>query len=92
MAFCPVYNLSCPQSTECAIWTDYGCCLVDKPGIPAIYSGVTPSIRVYIVNIFSSNAKVSGDILIVYADGTTGEISTSDTLSDFAVAVLSTNP
>lgn len=92
MAFCPFYNLSCPQSTECAIWTDFGCCIVDKPGIPAIYSGATPPIPVYIVNIFSSNAKSSGDILIVYADAATGTISTSDTLSDFAIAILNTNP
>lgn len=91
MAYCPFYNHPCPQSNECAIWTDFGCCIVDKPGKPAIYSGGEDPINVYILGIYSSNAKVTGDILIVYADRTTGVISTSDILSDFTVAILNTN-
>ena len=92
MAYCPFYYKTCPQSTDCAIWTGYGCCIVDKPGTPAVYSGGAEPVLVYILDIYSSNAKVSGDILIIYADAVTGVISTSDTLSDFTVAILSTNP
>jgi len=92
MGYCPFYNYPCPQSTECAIWTDYGCCIVDKPGNPAIYSGGAEPVLVYILGIYSSNAKAQGDILIIYADRTTGVISTSTTLSDFVVSILNTNP
>ena len=92
MAFCPFYNLQCPQTNEgvggCAIWTDFGCCVIDKPGMPAIYSGGETPVDVFILGIFSSNAKAAGDILIIYADNETGAISTSDTLSDFAVHLL----
>ena len=92
MSYCPFYNYPCPQSTECAIWTDFGCCIVDKPGKPAVYSGGAEPVLVYIIDIYSANAKASGDILIIYADATTGVISTSDTLSDFAIVIQSTNP
>ena len=92
MPFCPFFNTNCPESNEgdsgCAIWTDFGCCIIDKPGIPAVYSGGAEPIDVFILGIFSANAKADGDILIVYANNETGAISTSDTLSDFAIHLL----
>ncbi len=92
MAFCPFYDSPCPQSNECAIWTDFGCCIVDKPGKTAIYSGGEEPVNVFILGIYFANAKPAGDILIIYADATTGVISTSDTLSDFKISILTTNP
>ena len=90
MAYCPFYNLSCPQSTECAIWTDFGCCIVDKPGEPAIYSGGDDPVFVYIIYIKVRDVNPN-QIIIIYADATTGVISTSDTLSDFAIVIQTTN-
>lgn len=91
MGYCPFYNYPCPQSTECAIWTDFGCCIVDKPGIPAVYSGGAEPLLVFILDIKTKDAN-QNPMLIIYADATTGVISTSNTLSDFAVSILSTNP
>ena len=91
MAYCPFYNLPCPQSIKCAIWTDFGCCIVDKPGKPAVYIGGAEPVLVFILYIKTKDANPS-QILIIYADRTTGVISTSTTLSDFVVSILNTNP
>ncbi len=89
MPFCPFYNLQCPETKEgiggCAIWTDFGCCVIDKPGIPAEYSGVSPPVDVYILGIFSANAKADGDILIVFSYISDGSIGTSGELSEFII-------
>ena len=89
MGFCPFYSKTCPETGEgttgCACYnTTFGCTLGCKPGTPAVYNGTD---NVYILEISSSNAKISGDILIIYADATTGVIGNSDTLSDFVINV-----
>ncbi|MCK5644243.1 MAG: hypothetical protein KAJ19_25820 [Gammaproteobacteria bacterium] len=90
MAFCPFYDLQCPESSEgvggCAVWTHFGCCMIDKPGKPAIYTDPPADpVDVYIVDIFSANAKAEGDILIIYALVSDGTIHTEDDLSKFAM-------
>ncbi len=89
MAFCPFYDKQCPEANDgdagCYIWTDFGCCMIDKPGVPAEYSGVSPSIDVFILNIFSEKAALGDKLLVVYSRKSDGVIGESDTLSDFAV-------
>ena len=91
--FCPFFSTPCPESNSgpegCAIWTDFGCCIIDKPGIPAIYTdGEADPVDVFILGIYSGNAKIDRDILIVFAYKDGGTIDKSNVLSDFAVYVL----
>ena len=93
MAFCPFYNLQCPETNEgeagCAIWTDFGCCMIDKPGIPAIYTdGEEDPVDVFILQMFSEKASINEDILIVYALVSDGSIAKSNDISKFKVHLL----
>ena len=95
MAFCPFYNLQCPETNEgtggCAIWTHFGCCMIDKPGIPAVFTDTSPPadpVDCFIIQIFSGNAKPNGDILVVYALASDGSIHLDDNITKFAVHKL----
>lgn len=92
MATCPFFgSKECPESTECYIWTDFGCCIIDKPGTPATFTDTSPPqdpVDVFILRIFSSNAKPSGDIMIVYALASDGSIHLEDDITKFAVHLL----
>ena len=91
MPFCPFYDLQCPETNEgtagCAVWTSCGCCVIDKPGLPAVYTGGAEPEDVFIMHIFSANAKIAGDILILYCNRETGVIGSSDTLTDFEIVI-----
>lgn len=93
MAFCPFYNLQCPESNEgvtgCYIWTDFGCCIIDKPGLPAIYTdGEAEPVDVFILQMFSEKAAMGDDLLIIYALASDGTIAKEDDLTKFAVHLL----
>ena len=87
MAFCPFYNLECPEDYSCAIWTKFGCCVHDKPGIcPAVYDGPGGKVDVYILQITRTGfppPQVQHTVIFAYdRDGTLG---TEDDLSKFAI-------
>lgn len=89
-AFCPFFSTPCPESNVppegCYIWTEFGCCIIDKPGKRAMYTSPPQDpVDVFILEIFSSNAKVSGDILIVYALASDGSIHLEDDITKFMV-------
>ncbi len=73
MAFCPFAYRECPES-GCYLWTHFGCCMIDKPGKPAIYTDPpNDPVDVYILQMWSEKASINDDILILYAlasDGT----------------------
>ena len=87
MAFCPFYSLQCPGTTACAIWTEYGCCVIDKPGIAAVYNGGETPVKVFILEIRTDKAGINDPVLIIYCDRDTGVIGKSVTLSDFTIAI-----
>lgn len=93
MPFCPFFDTNCPESssgdTGCAIWTHFGCCMIDKPGTPAVYTdGEQDPVDVFIIQIFSSNAKIAGDTLIVYALASDGTIGLEEDITKFAIHLL----
>ena len=93
MAFCPFYNLQCPESSEgvggCAIWTHFGCCMIDKPGIPVIYTdGEENPVDCYILQMFSEKAAINDGVMIVYALESDGSIHLEDDITKFVVHQL----
>ncbi len=89
MAFCPFYNLTCPKDFSCAVWTHFGCCMVDKPGTPAIYTDPpNDPVDVYILQIFCGNPKTGAEMRVVYALASDGTIDDESDLSKFAVHLL----
>ena len=90
MPTCPFYSTPCPESnnpiTGCAIWTHFGCCVIDKPGKGAIYTdGEEDPVDVYIMEIKVNDADLQTEILIVYALASDGTIHLEDDLTKFAV-------
>ena len=93
MGFCPFYNLQCPKTNEgtagCAIWTHFGCCMIDKPGKPAIYTdGEEDPVDCYIIQMFSEKASINDNVLIVYALVSDGTIHLQDDITKFSVHLL----
>ena len=89
MNYCPFFNRICPQSSECAIWTAFGCCMIDKPGIPAIYTdGEENPVDCYILQMFSEKAAINDGVMIVYALESDGSIHLEDDITKFVVHQL----
>ena len=89
MSFCPFYSTDCPEDGSCAIWTDFGCCMIDKPGIPAIFTdGEEDPVDVFIINIFSEKAGINDPVLIIYALASDGTMARSNDISKFKVHLL----
>jgi len=71
------------------MWTDFGCCLINKPGIMAIYTdGEEDPVDVYILDIKVTDADIQTDKLIIYALASTGAIYLETDLTKFAVHLL----
>jgi len=89
MAFCPFFPYrDCPEA-GCYLWTDFGCCMIDKPGIPAEYTNPpAEGVDCYIINTFSSNAKDSGDFLILYALASDGSLHFESDITKFTIHQL----
>ena len=90
MAFCPffVYR-DCPGNDNCALFNGYGCEMVEKAGKPAIYTnGGEDPVDVLILHMQSSDAKVSGNFLIVYALKSDGSIYLEDDITKFTMHIL----
>lgn len=89
MNYCPFFNRTCPEDTECALWTHFGCCMIDKPGVPAIYTnGEEDPVDCYIIQIKANDADLQTDFLIIYALITDGTIHLEDDITKFAVHLL----
>lgn len=90
MAFCPffVYR-DCPANGECALYNSFGCEMVEKAGKPAIYTDPpNDPVDVLIMWVFSSDAKPTGDILIIYALASDGSIHHESDITKFAMHLL----
>jgi len=86
MAFCPFYNLECPEDFSCAIWTKFGCCIIEKPGTPARYAKTGGEVDVYILQVLSSNSPPpQPQFVIVFAYDGDGTIHTETDLSKFTI-------
>ena len=90
MPFCPFFSTNCPKANEgdagCAAWTHFGCTMIEKPGLPAIYTdGEADPVDVFIIQMFSSNAKPAGDFMLLYALASNGEMLLETDLSKFEV-------
>ena len=90
MAFCPFYDLQCPEDSSCALWRSYGCAASHLPGIPAMYGGEI----VVIIDIKVAIIKDGKECMIIYYNQTTGVMGyvitgsdLSDILGDFTVIV-----
>ncbi len=93
MPFCPFFSTNCPESNEggagCKIWTHFGCCMIDKPGTPAIYTdGEEDPVDCYILQMFSEKASANDDVMVVYALASDGSIHKEAGLTKFAVHLL----
>lgn len=93
MAFCPFYDKQCPETgtgdAGCAIWTDFGCCMIDKPGTPGIYTdGEEDPVDVYIIEIKVNDADLQTEFLIIYALISDGTILLEDDITKFAVHLM----
>ena len=93
MAFCPFFGLGCPETKDgpggCSIWTDFGCCMIDKPGIPAVYTdGEEDPVDCYILNTFSEKAAINDGVMIVYALASDNTIHLEDDITKFTVHQL----
>ena len=93
MPTCPFYSTPCPESSDpvtgCAIWTHFGCCMIDKPGMPAIYTdGEAEPVDVFILQMFSEKASVNDGVMIVYALASDGTIALENDITKFVVHLL----
>jgi len=88
--YCPLFGMTkCPESSDCAIWTDFGCCLIDKPGIPAEYTDPpAEGVDIYILQIVTTDADPQTEILIIYALESDGTIHLESDISKFTVHKL----
>ncbi len=63
--------------------------MIDKPGTPATYTDPpNDPVDCFIVNIFSANAKISGDILILYALASDGSMHDETDITKFAIYIF----
>ncbi len=94
MPFCPVFSAQCPRTyagpTGCEMWAHFGCNLIDKPGIPAIWTDDDGEERdCFILSITMSNMPPPLDKpIIIHACDGQGTIRISDDLSRFRVHLL----
>ncbi len=93
MPFCPFYSTNCPESNEgdtgCKIWTHFGCCIIDKPGIPAIYTdGEEDPVDIFIIQMFCVKVGINDPVLIIYALASDGTIAKSNDITKFKVHLL----
>ena len=94
MPFCPFFSTQCPETYEgdagCAIWTHFGCCMIDKPGIPCIYTDDDGGEHdCFILSITWTGLPLPLDEpRIVRACGEYGNITVSDDLSRFRAHLM----
>jgi len=90
MAFCPFFPFrDCPANSECALHNGFGCEFVEKAGKPAIYTdGEEDPVDVLILHLQSSDAKPSGNLLIIYALKSDGSIHLEVDISKFVMHIL----
>ena len=84
MGYCPYYSKDCPHNNECELYRSYGCSAGHLPGTPAVYTDGAP-VDVFIFGIYTTGGKITTDILIIYADATTGVIGLSDDITKFVI-------
>lgn len=93
-SFCPFFGFNvCPEKGPdeggCAVWTDFGCCMIDKPGDPAIYTDPpNDPVDVYVLQKFSEKAAINDGLLILYALASDGTWHLSDDYTKFKSHLL----
>ena len=85
MGFCPFFSAECPQDYRCAVWTRFGCCMMDKPGVPAVYTGGAEPVDVFILHFERRLPAPQQEFDIIYASAETGEIGVEDDMSKFNI-------
>lgn len=90
MAFCPFFVFrECPANGECALFNDFGCEMIEKPGKPAVYTDPpNDPVDVFILQMFSEKASVTDDILVVYALVSDGSVHLEDDITKFVLHIL----
>lgn len=92
MPFCPFFSTQCPETYEgdggCAIWTHFGCCVIEKPGTPAVYTGGAEPVDVFILHFERRLPAPAQQFDVIYANAETGEISIDDDLSKFVIWIV----
>ncbi len=94
MPFCPFFSTKCPKTYEgdegCEMWTHFGCGMIDKPGIPAIWTDDNGNEKdCFILSITMSDMPppLNKPIIIHACDGH-GVLRISDDLSRFRVHLV----
>jgi len=87
MAFCPFYNLECPEDFSCAIWTKFGCCVHDKPGIcSAQYTSGGKTVDVHILQVTRTGfPPPRAQHEVVFAYDSDGVLGIDEDLSKFVI-------